>query len=123
MDYYASEFSLWLFVGALPGSLFAWTLIVIGAALLRESADQPAWCRVFMRAMSSLASSQPSPSHIAVGVLFLALFNFIPVSLLMNGFYGIQSQIVAVVFLLVEGTFLVPLVRAILRTRARDRRR
>jgi hypothetical protein len=123
MDHYASEFAILLFGCSLPGSLFAWALVVIGAALLREPTDQPAWCRVYMRAMSSMASSQRSPSHIAVGILFLALFNFIPVSLLVNGFYGVQSQILAVVFLVVEGAFLVPLVRAILRTRARDRGR
>lgn len=123
MDHYASEVVILLFGCGLPGSLFAWTLVVIGAALLREPEDQPAWCRVYMRAMSSMVSSQPSPSLIAVGIFFLVLFNFIPVSLLVDSFYGVQSQIVAVVYLLVEGALLVPLVQAILRTRARDRRK
>jgi hypothetical protein len=123
MDHNAAGLVYLLFGCSLPGSLFAWALVVIGAALLREPADQPVWYRIYMRVMSSLVRDDPNAQGVALGVFFLAVFNFVPVYLLVDNPYGDQALTVDFVYLAVEAAFLVPLVRAILRTRARDRGR
>jgi hypothetical protein len=116
-----SQAAVFLFGCALPGSLFAWALVVIGAALLREPEDQPVWFRVYMRVMSSFESEDANRTVVVFGFACVAFFNFVPISLLVDNPYGNQSLIIDLVYLAVEGAFLVPLVQAILRTRVRDR--
>jgi MFS family permease len=123
MDHAATQATVFLFGCALPGSLFGWTMAVIGTALLREPEDQPAWYRIYMRVMSSFVSENPNHTVIAFGIVCVAFFNFVPVSLLVHNPYGSQSLIVDLVYLAVESAFLVPLARAIVRTRARGRGR
>jgi hypothetical protein len=123
MHDYAAGVAIFLFGCALPGSLFAWALVTIGAARLRDPKDQPLWYRTYMRVLSSLVRDDPSPTGVALGVLFLVVFNFMPVALLVRNPYGDQALIIDLVYLVVEGAFLVPLVRAMVRSRARARGR
>jgi hypothetical protein len=119
MEHSTTDATVFLFVVALPLSLFSWTVIVVGAGLLRDPHVQPVWLRLYMRVVPDLVSE--GRTVICFGLFCLALSNFVPLGILAGGSYGEQILRVDLAYLIVQGIFLVPLGRALLRARVRDR--
>jgi MFS family permease len=120
----ALQVSLYL-LGTVPFSLFFFAYFTVVCGWLRDPDDQPQWFRYMLS--RTVPSYRERPPSMVVGVVFggllLAFFNSVPLLLIVLNPYGPQAVLVGIAYFLVEGAFLFPVVRAVLRERARNRGR
>jgi hypothetical protein len=108
----------------LPPSLFFLAFLTVAFGWLRDPSDQPRWLRsTRSRLLPGHDDDPPSMGGAVFAILSLAFFNFVPVLLLVHNPYGLRTLLVDLLYFAVLGAFLFPVVRAVLRERARSRGR
>jgi hypothetical protein len=119
----AVQITLFLLI-MLPFSLFFLGYLVVACGWLRDVSDQPRWIRFVMsRAVPRFFVKAPSTGGALLAIAFLALFNWYAVALLALAPLGSTPFMIDLAYFVVLGAFLFPVVRAIVRERARNRGR
>jgi hypothetical protein len=114
-----------LFLVCLPSCLFCATFGVLSAGYLTQAEDQPFSFRVFVWMMSSRrqpsSAETASPAGVLAALLLLGVANFVPVFGLVTHKNGVGPIVATLVYFVAVAAWAANVIRAIRRTRSRDR--
>lgn len=100
-----------VFVLFFPTSVFLWSILLIGSGFVRDIPAMPWELQLSAHIAGADRSEGSSPMAVPIALLCLALFNVVPLGLLVRP-YGPVSWVAAVVYVVVQSLWLLRIRRA-----------